>query len=65
MKFGTSDKSNMLMMNTVLGIGDFKPKILDSGKVGPNTQIFSDFDKIWHSQQIGHANYEYNTRQCL
>ena len=53
------------MMNTVLGIGDFEPKILDSGKVGPNTEIFSDFYKIWHSQQIGHANYEYNTRQCL
>ena len=29
------------------------------------TEIFSDFYEIWHSQQIEHANYEYNTRHCL
>ena len=40
------------------------PKITDSDKFGPNTEICSDFYEIWHSQQIEHANY-YNTRQCL
>ena len=34
-------------------------------KFGPKTEIFSNFYEIWHSQQIEHANYEYNTRQCL
>ena len=41
------------------------PKIVDSGKFGPNTEICSNFYEIWHSQQIEHANYEYNRRQCL
>ena len=43
----------------------FWPKIIDSGKFGPSTGIFSDFHEIWHSQQIEHVNYEYNTCQCL
>ena len=34
-------------------------------KFGPKTKIFSNFYEIWLSQQIEHANYEYNTRQCL
>ena len=34
-------------------------------KFGPKTGIFSNFYKIRHSQQIEHANYEYNTHQCL
>ena len=34
-------------------------------KFGPETEICSNFYEIWHSQQIEHANYEYNTRQCL
>ena len=34
-------------------------------QIGPNTEICSDFYEIWHSQQIEHANYEYNTHQCL
>ena len=41
------------------------PKVIDSGKFGPNTEICYDFYEIWHSQQIEYANYEYNTRQCL
>ena len=32
---------------------------------GLETEICSNFYEIWHSQQIEHANYEYNTRQCL
>ena len=34
-------------------------------KFGLETEICSDFYEIWHSQQIKHANHEYNTRQCL
>ena len=37
----------------------------NSGKISPNTEICSNFCKIWHSQQAEHANYEYNTRQYL
>ena len=40
-------------------------RINDSGKFGPNTEICSDFCEIWHSKQIEHANYEYDTHQCL
>ena len=39
--------------------------MIDSGKFGPNTEICFIFYEIWHSEQIKHANYEYNTRQCL
>ena len=34
-------------------------------KFGTKTEIFSNFYEIWHSQQIEHANGEYNTRPCL
>ena len=29
------------------------------------TEILSTLYEIWQSQQIEHANYEHNTRQCL
>ena len=54
----------MLIMNIVLGIDDLHPK-LDSGKFCLNTEICSDFYEIWRSQQIEHANYEYNSGQFL
>ena len=50
-------------MNIVLGTDDLDPKTIDSGKFGPNTEICCDFYEIWHSQQIEHASYEYNTCQ--
>ena len=34
-------------------------------KFGLKTEIFSNFYEICYSQQIEHANYKYNTRQCL
>ena len=40
-------------------------KIIDLGKIGPNTEICSNFYEIWHSQQIKHANNECNTHHCL
>ena len=48
----------MIIVNNFIGIDELYPKL----------QIFeicSDFYEIWHSQQIEHANYEYNTRHCL
>ena len=36
-----------------------------SGKFCPNTEIWFDFYEIWDSQQLEHANYEYNTRHGL
>ena len=70
MKFGNQNKSNMSIMNVLIGIDDLDWKveiseIIDSGKFGPNTEICPDFYEIWHSQQMEHAYYEYNTRQCL
>ena len=41
------------------------PKIIDSGKLGPNAETCSDLYKIQHPLQIEHASYEYNTCQCL
>ena len=40
-------------------------QIYKFAKFGPKTEIFSNFYEIWHSQQVKHVNYEYNTRQCL
>ena len=37
----------------------------DSDKVCPSTEICSDFYELLHSQQLEHANYEYNTRDGL
>ena len=65
MKFVTLNKLSMLIMNIPLGNWWSRAKIIDSGKLGPNTEICSNFYEICHSQQIEHANYEYNNRQCL
>ena len=72
------NKSSVLIMNMSFGIGDLDPcfdygtwswwywlKITNLGKFVPSTEISSDFYEIWHSQQIVHVYYEYNTRQCL
>ena len=40
-------------------------QVIDSDKFCFNTEISSDFYEIWHSQQMEHANYEYNTRHGL
>ena len=32
---------------------------------GSKTEMCSNFYEIRHSQQVEHAKYEYNTRQCL
>ena len=45
MKFGTQSRSNMLIMNIVLGVYDLEPKIID-----PKIEICAMFDakfQIW------------------
>ena len=39
--------------------------LIQSLRFGQNTEICSDFYEIWHSQQMEHANYEYNSRHGL
>ena len=45
-------------MNKVLRTDGPDPKIIDSGKFGPNTEVFRNFYEIWHLQQIQNASYE-------
>ena len=65
MKFDTQNKSNMLNINILIGITDLWPKITNLRNLVPKLIFFSNFYEIWHSQQIKHANCEYNTRPCL
>ena len=64
MKFGTQNKLNMLIINKSIGIGTLTQNY-KYAKFGLETKICCNFYELWHSQQIEHANYEYNTRQCL
>ena len=54
----------MLIMNMVLGIDNLNPKLQIRANLVPALKFAPIFNKIWHSQQIEHANYDYNTRQC-
>ena len=47
--------------------GNWKPwpKIIDSEKVCPSTEIGSDFYEMLHWQQLEHDTDEYNTRDGL
>ena len=58
MKFGNYKKSNMLIMNILIGIDyhDWKLEICE---------LYSNFYKIWHWEQIEHADYEYSTWNWL
>ena len=59
----------MLILYMIVETDDLDPKLeIDMairGKYGLNTEICSNFCEIWHSQQMEHANHEYNTLQCL
>ena len=55
----------MLIMNIVPGIDGLIPKLQIRANLVSTLEICSDSYKPWHSQQIEHANYEYNNRQCL
>ena len=45
----------MLIINKILGINDLHPKC----------QLCSDVYKIWHEEQIEHANYEKNCLELM
>ena len=60
MKFGTQNKSNILIMNILIGIDDLTQNY-KSAKFGSKTKICSNIYEIWHLEQIEHANYEYRT----
>ena len=46
MKFGTQNKSNMLIVNLLTGIDDLDPK-LHTAKFGHKTEMCSNFYEIW------------------
>ena len=48
-KFGTQNRSNMLIINITCGNSDHDPKL--------NTTFFN-FYKTWYSEQIEHANHK-------
>ena len=60
MKFGTQNKSNMPIMNILIGIDDLTQNH-KFAKFGPKTEMCFNFYEIWHLEQIEHANYEYST----
>ena len=51
-------------MNMVLGTDDLDPKLQIRANFVPALKFAPIFMKLG-TQQIEHANYEYNTRQCL
>ena len=60
MKFGTKNKSNMLIMNILIGIDDLDPK-LQICKILSKAEMCFNLYEIWHLEQIEHVNYEYST----
>ena len=57
MKCGTRKKSNMTIMNILIGI-DYLDLKLQIYKIGPAAEMCSNFYKIWHLEQIEHACHE-------
>ena len=47
MKFGSQNKSKMLIINELIGIDDLHSK-LKFAKFGPKTEMSSNFYEIWH-----------------
>ena len=45
------------MINLIFEIADLDPKLY-LGRWSQNWNV-PDFNQIWHSEQIKHANYEY------
>ena len=60
MKFGTKNKSNMLIINILIGIDDLDPKI-QICEICPKTEMYPKYYEIWYLEQMEHANYEYST----
>ena len=63
MKFSNQSRSSSLNINMIFEMVDLDPK--NWGKIWSQNCNVPNFYEIWRSEQIEHANYEYNTRQCL
>ena len=59
MKFGTQSRSSPLIINMIFEIADLDPEILR--QICSQNCNVPDFYETWHSEQIKHGNYEYNT----
>ena len=62
MKFGTQNKSNMLIMSIIIGIDDLDSKLWIWANLVPKLKCVPIFYEIWCLEQIERANYEYSTR---
>ena len=60
MKFGAHNKSNMLIMNILIGIDDLDPKLQICEIWSQNWNVLQF---LWNLalEQMEHANYEYST----
>ena len=60
MKFGTQNKSNMLIINILIGIDDLDPKLQICEIWSQNWNVLQF---LWNLalEQMEHANYEYST----
>ena len=56
MKFGTQNKSNMLIMNVLIGINDLDLK-LQICEIWSQTEMYSNFYETWHLEQIWSQNW--------
>ena len=61
MKFGTQNKSNMLIMSKIIGIDNRDAKLWIWANLVPKLKCVPIFYEIWCLEQIEHANYEYST----
>ena len=58
MKFGNQNKSNLPIMNILIGVDDLDWK-LEISKFGPKTEMCFNFYEIFvHLEQIEHTDYK-------
>ena len=60
MKYGTQNKSNMPIMNKLIGIDDSDDPKLQICQIWPKTEMCLNFYEIWDLEQIKHSNYEFD-----
>ena len=58
-KLGNQNMSSSLIINMIFEIADLDPKLIIYGQIWSQNWNVTDFYKIWYSEQIEHANYEY------
>ena len=69
-KFGNQSRSSLLFINMIFEIADLDAKLRTWAFLVSALQCTRFLLNLYlifieYSQQIEHANYEYNTRQCL